>query len=389
MVTMGKFSKATHLFEIALTKHREMISAINSNSASRSSEDRYHGEIAMRTFCIHNDNDNDNDVAMVDVCDNFDNDDRDGYVTSESCFDDDDDLDSFFDNDDNDCDDDDDNDRLFPTTVSGNLIQHQPMSASIRRMSSCSGLHTISYSGQEANRPAEKWMHHQIYTLPIVMNQTEWKNAPPYVRSFVLIFNSAISHHLMGMELLLHHQQLQASGAADSDSSTSSCSGFATGHERHLDVARMLYKLAMEAYKYAVSFESGRISFGVDRLCFPAIFNNLSHVCKTLEGQGSQDAYRYDCFLLKTVQWIIHGTMSVSRNNNDSNSNILVATSNQTPVTTPRATTPTSNGVGAAANHPELNDCYDDDFVEVLDAFLENAFYLIGAPLSIIPAAAA
>merc|ERR1711865_232525 len=43
----------------------------------------------------------------------------------------------------------------------------------------------------------------------------------------------------------------------------------------------------------------------VDKFCYPAIFNNLSHVCKSLEGYHSYEAYRYDTLLLKSVRLLI------------------------------------------------------------------------------------
>ena len=39
-------------------------------------------------------------------------------------------------------------------------------------------------------------------------------------------------------------------------------------------------------------------------------------------------------------------------------------------------------------NHIE-NDSYSDDDAEIIDAFLENVFYLIGTPSSVAPARAA
>merc|ERR1712238_524439 len=64
--------------------------------------------------------------------------------------------------------------------------------------------------------------------------------------------------------------------------------------ERVFAVAKSLYRLAIENVSLVV---------GVDKICYVALFNNVSHTCKTLHGYHSPEAYQYDDLLLKAIFW--------------------------------------------------------------------------------------
>merc|ERR1712028_245580 len=117
-------------------------------------------------------------------------------------------------------------------------------------------------------------------------------------------------------------------------------------------VAKLLYKLALEN---SVSFANG-----VGKMCYVALYNNLSHVIKTVEGYESAEANWCDDMLLKAIFWWRDSTRDSS--------------SNSTTTTTTTNTTTTSNGY-----HQFATDMYLDDDAEVIDAFLDNVFYRVGA----------
>jgi hypothetical protein len=398
LVSIGNFSKANELFEIALAKHKDM--ACGTPSASQDTTD-------LPFLCTTSENctgeEMINVVTMVDVYDDFDYVDHNDYENSESSFV---------------CDDDDryDDDFLVTSDI-GNLIDcdqgHHTKKTSIvsssisqtsqspsscdddhlqdnllsipfppvgfRRMSNFSQLQTFSYSGQDVDRFPDKWMQHQVYSLPIVMEKYEWDNAPTSDRSFVLIFNSALCNHLMGVQLLLNHQ-LQKSFYQKEEFAAIDQSAY----KGPFEVARMLYKLALEVFSGATSkSESGGLFVGVDRLCYPAVFNNLSHVFKTLEGYNSYDAFQYDQLLLKSVYWLIDSAPSSANSTPHHAAAPLVSQGIEAFATLNGTESPGSQ------NNSSSSDCYDDDNADVIDAFLENAFYLIGTPRSIAPAPAA
>lgn len=233
------------------------------------------------------------------------------------------------------------------------------------RISSFSQLKTPSYCGQGVDRPSNKWMHHQIYCMPIVMNPTEWEMTPTEMRSFVLIFNSALCNHLQGMELISQHQP-------DPDI------------EASFRIAKVLYELALKALADAHSMGmSGLPLRRFERLCCPSIFNNLSHVCKTLQGENSHEALYYDTSLLKAVYWVIDSSCP--------NNEMISNESSPAPLASTSDFIATSNGVVDAGNSSNGSNTihYSGDEAEIIDAFLENVFYLIGASDSMVPAAAA
>ena len=232
----------------------------------------------------------------------------------------------------------------------------------LSRLSRSSRLKTSSYGGQGIHRPSEKWMHHQIYSLPIVMEDSEWTRAPTQVCSFVLIFNSALCSHLRGMELLSQRQCC---------TSNDHCEAFET--------AKTLYELALNALSDAQSMtQTSLFLLGVDKLCFPAVFNNLSHVCKTLYGSSCSEGRHYDVLLLKTVYWLLSTTKDQARLQDPSQRSQDVSMGDApTTASLPNATNVERRSAGSPV--------YDEGEEEILDAFLENVFYLIGAPESTVP----
>mmetsp|Transcript_13812 Transcript_13812/g.34706 ORF Transcript_13812/g.34706 Transcript_13812/m.34706 type:complete len:334 (+) Transcript_13812:143-1144(+) len=214
---------------------------------------------------------------------------------------------------------------------SNNTLRSTRFSVVTSKMSTCTEVCNIPHSF------GAKRSYHKIYALPIVMDDSEWKNASPDDRSFVLVFNSALSNHLWGMKLL----SLMGPKC----------------HKGHFETAKALYLLALETLwntGSSAGFNGGRIR-SVDKLCVPAIFNNLSHCSKVLDGYGSRESSVYDSVLLKSVFWWIDGNSSV--------------------YTSPSVNT-------------DLRRASDGD-AEVIEAFLDTVFYLIGSPQSTVPAAAA
>lgn len=167
------------------------------------------------------------------------------------------------------------------------------------------------------------------------MDDSEWENASPDDRSFVLVFNSAITNHLWGMQLL-------------STVGTKCNMG-------PFETAKALYALALETlWNTGNTLGGGRIR-SVDKLCVPAIFNNLSHASKVLEGYDSKEASIYDSVLVKSVFWWIDGN---------------------------------SSAYASSSNTSNLRRASDGE-AEIIDAFLDTVFYLIGNPVCTTPAAAA
>ncbi len=260
--------------------------------------------------------------------------------------------------------------REGPPTQSGSKIS---------RMTSFSRLQSLSYSGQqeyhEEKYGRERPQHHQVYSLPIVMEETEWDTAPVQDKSFVLIFNTALCNHLWGMQLMQQYLEATASNNSNNNSNNGVPSAAMAQHCREtLTVAKLLYKLALEN---SVSFANG-----VDKMCYVALYNNLSHVCKTLEGYESLEAQWCDDMLLKAIFWWRdsthahqnhHHNSNSSSNNNNNNNNQLFA----------------SGGRVTNNNNNNSNDMYLDEDIEIVDAFFDNVYYRIGVPKEIAPAAAA
>merc|ERR1719428_1285135 len=80
-----------------------------------------------------------------------------------------------------------------------------------------------------------------------------------------------------------------------------------------LTIAKLLYKLALEN---SVSFANG-----VDKMCYVALYNNLSHVLKTLEGYDSAEAQWCDDMLLKAIFWWRDSTNHHTSSGNNSGNN--------------------------------------------------------------------
>jgi len=209
----------------------------------------------------------------------------------------------------------------------------------ISRMKTCSHVRTVPCAGQPDSTHCPQHKFHQVYSLPIVMDETEWERASPDDQSFVLVFNSALSNHLCGMKLL-------------------SLTG-ANCDQGPFETARALYLLALETLWNTgamAGFQGGRIR-SVDKLCLPAIFNNLSHASKLLDGYASKESSAYDSVLLKSVFWWIDGNSS-------------------------------AYGSSSSFTGSDLRRSSDGD-EEVIEAFIDTVFYLIGVPESVVPAAAA
>ncbi|VEU34297.1 unnamed protein product [Pseudo-nitzschia multistriata] len=217
----------------------------------------------------------------------------------------------------------------------------------IPRMTRNSQLRTKSYPGQDqrgaerSHKSKTKYKYHQVYSLPIVMSQLEWDHASMEERSFVLIFNSAVSNQLWGMNITSRvcrqDQQYLPTNTNPWDL---------------FQASKTLYKLSLEYIQHNIRC--------VDKICIPAVFNNLSHLCKSLEGPASQEARCYDELLLKSVYWLIDSLPSTTINSNNNNSSGIYR-----------------------------DNFYDGDNDEIIDAFLENSFYLIcESPTAVLAAAA-
>lgn len=309
-VALGDFAKANHLLGLALEKHKG-------------------------TFenCHHMDeSDFDKDVDYSDE----------DYSLSPAYEEDymDDDMESSSSNDSSDFffDCPRDQEQQEPNSIpSAPIIPSTTSSCGISKMTRCSQVRNVSHPGQQGSHPHHNY--HQVYSLPIVVDDIEWEKSSPEDRSFVLVFNSALSNHLWGMKLL----SLMGTEC----------------HKGYFETAKALYLLALETLwntGNTAGLNGGKIR-SVDKLCVPAIFNNLSHASKVIDGYASHESSAYDAVLLKSVIWWIDG-----------NSSSYVSL--------------------ASFDASDLRRASNDDG-EVVDAFLDTVFHLIGAPESIVPAAAA
>jgi len=399
MVAIGKFSRANHLLEFALTKQREMTALLNDSSCTRSYTNQ------RTDYILGGDDD---DEMMTDTFYEFGCHDESDYDTSESSFD------YGYDNDD-----DDDDDEMYignlihcdqtnqrkntfvttPYSISENgpstpspctkdrFLQVTPEPAGFSRLSSCPQVQTFPYSGQQVDRSPHEWIHHKIYSMPIVMDECEWKEAPMDDRTFVLIFNSALSNHLLGVHRLMRFHQLQCRQKLNHHHRRMDDFTQMTDYRKPFEVAKMLYKLALEVFSGAPS-----TFVGVDRLCYPAVFNNLSHVCKVLDGYDSQNVYNYDKYLLKSIYWLIDSRQPIAPNQQGMEMPSLSISGSATSPSSPLSSSRSAQVNYYTANSTDRhsgNNSYDDADAEILDAFVENVFYLIGTSQSIAPAAAA
>jgi len=407
LVAIGDFPKSNHLFQVALLKHNEFAAAVGScgfycdasggrgldhdnidvsmsGSDRRSNRSTTNANQSMENY--------DSDSSSEDGSDSFyanaddDNDDNDDVEEGDCST-----VDSFIDSSANYGNDRYDYQQRQTATTT-------PIVPIISRMTMSSQLRTFSYCGQhhqenEQGQGQEKRRYHQVYSLPIVMNEIEWEQASTEDRSFVLIFNLAMCNHLWGMELLRsqqrEHEKQQQRGNRpfhhrsyqDQDQDQGETTSIIPA-QKSLQIAKKLYQLALQNFSY-------KGIYGVDKLCYPAIFNNMSHLCKTLEGYSSSEAYYYDKLLLKAVYWLIDLSSSSSSSNSDSNSN-----SNSTTNTHTNSSASTSLMMQHQQQQQQHNintNGYnaDDSDTEIIDGFLENVFYLIGVQESIAPARAA
>lgn len=226
----------------------------------------------------------------------------------------------------------------------------------IKRMTSTSTLPMNPFYGQqELNQaqPAQCQTDHkfyqQVYCLPIVLDEGEWNNASTKDKSFVLLFNSALCNHLLGMELLGSRQNLKQQGHEHTKDDRDKrvldemCS-------RVFITARVLYRLGLE--------NASSFIHGVDKICYLAMFNNMSHVCKTMDGFNSIEAFAMDKHLLKAIYWW-----------KDTECRRI-----QETATWARTSPATSNT------------SYVEEDAEIIDAFLDNTFYLVGVQQNVAPA---
>ena len=309
----------------------------------------------------------------------------------------------------------------------------------LRRMTTNSRLMTLSYAGQQDLQAQaqqdqnQQGKFQQVYSLPIVMNEEEWELSSIEDKSFVLIYNTALCSHLYGMSLFVtirssynqdeeDQEDQEASTSVDKQHSKSipyynsrnnsirldtnknnktnkrkyknnrtNINTLSDKCERAFHVAKNLYRLALEN---VISFVNG-----VDQLCYVAMFNNMSHVYKTLHGYNSQEANRFDLLLLKAIYWwkdtnsfkllssqsqqqSQQQSVQQSSNNNASSPPPLSYQQDQDD-TMPTATASNHNNASSSSS------CYDDNDLEIIDSFLENVFYLVGVPNTIVPAPAA
>merc|ERR1712238_378914 len=96
--------------------------------------------------------------------------------------------------------------------------------------------------------------------------------------------------------------------------------------ERRFHIAKNLYRLALDNI---LSFVNG-----VDQLCYVAMFNNMSHVLKTLQGYNSQEVYHFDMLLFKAINWWKETHSSSFMGNESSNNTHSYYTSTNTNTNT-------------------------------------------------------
>jgi len=148
-----------------------------------------------------------------------------------------------------------------------------------------------------------------------------------------------------------------------------------------LTVAKLLYKLALEN---SVSFANG-----VDKMCYVALYNNLSHVLKTLEGYDSMEAQWCDDMLLKAIFWWRDSTHPQQQQQQQQLPALPSRSSQRGEQPGQRGASSQSSSSFQQQQQQHPSDLYLDDDVEIIDAFFENVFYRVGVPEDIVPAAAA
>ncbi|OEU20305.1 hypothetical protein FRACYDRAFT_236380 [Fragilariopsis cylindrus CCMP1102] len=225
-------------------------------------------------------------------------------------------------------------------------------------MTKNSQLRASSYCGQ-----VNQDKYHQVYSLPLVMHDDEWAASSLQEKYNILIFNTSLCNHLLGM-YLLKQETIYASSSSNTNYSIQ-------GYQYFFEVAGMLYKSAL-------SNISTLNPSGIDQLCHVAMFNNISHVYKTLQGCDSREAYNYDILLLKAIYWW-----------KDSNSNLNGSSSTNMMNMSPPIYGSSSlrNDSTATVTESMMTTSVTSATEESIDSFLDNIFYLISA--SDTPASAA
>ena len=349
-VTMGNYPEANRLFELALHQQMAITQSATVSSSSPtptppcSSLDQRNtvDDDAPSHYAIHrinsssdyeDDYDYDDDISL-------DSDIDDRSCESDSDMTDDDDLDDF--------------EVYDPSNYRG---AHR-----IQRMTTSSKLPISSFCGQNSH------MHHEVYCLPIVMDDMEWESASIDDKTFVLIFNTAVCNHLWGMyfqqqeeEEQQHHHKQQ--GHDDDNEDDQSKRAFLAAHQ--------LYRLALSngnKVGRSTPNETGNpavcSSSSIDyQLCLVAVLNNLSHISKTLVGTDSYEAHQFDRMLLKAIFWW--------RDSRDQR----------------RASPAWIDSNDLTTNYGIYD--YEDGDTEIIDLFLEYVFYQIGVSEAVAPAASA
>mmetsp|Transcript_12782 Transcript_12782/g.14359 ORF Transcript_12782/g.14359 Transcript_12782/m.14359 type:complete len:403 (-) Transcript_12782:60-1268(-) len=281
-----------------------------------------------------------------------------------------------------------DNDTF--ATIHSNRVAVTPFP----RMTTTSRLRTFRYCGQCQND-----CNHEVYSLPIVTTDAEWETISTEGKSFVLMYNAALCNHLWGMDLtsadLQEQQHRKEHRQHQQQQQQQQVSPLLVAALRSFHVAKNLYRLALQQ-NYSIngndsSYDDDRgidhydtDVYLIDRFCYPAIFNNMSHLCRTLDGYSSYEAYNYDLMLLSSVYWLIDSASATYTSNTNLSHHTLPSASTSTSASA-SASTSTSTSVSTSVSTSD----YDDNDNDIIDSFMENIFYLIGASDAVVPAKAA
>jgi hypothetical protein len=429
-IMKGNYAEANRIFKLAIiTRHKQMVGAAAASTTTTTT---------TGTSAPHPSSPTSVDADHPTPSIIFENAEENYYNTAAELLDDDYDYDEDEDEDDDDDDDDDDDydeKEEDPNQKDSNQAVGGGGGGGIPRMTSISQLRTMSYCGRRKEEEQQEeeedrndcHNNHEVYSLPIVMNEDEWESSSIEDKSFVLIYNTALCNHLWGMELLvtLQQQQQQNQHTIETTSTTieeedaiiTSFNNLSKLCEHAFNVAKSLYRLTIENVSSEV--------VGVDTICYVALFNNISHVCKTLLPPGyncnSQESYQYDILLLKAIYWwkynVQTGEQRNTTNNNNSSSSSSSSTLASTTASSASSTTvmmamdvdvvddttmrqqelrPQSQSqqeqerIMAAADGRTINNSYyAENDIDIIDSFLENVFYLIGAQSTTVPASAA
>jgi hypothetical protein len=388
----GNYVEANHLFEDAVTKYRQMM---NDNTADD-------GDVSCS--CVDSSSPTTTSTSTSSANNGGE---EDGDVTNDDDYDD-------------------DNDEMSvdvpSSSSSSSSASHNFQDRRICRMTSFSQLLSFSYCGRSSSSSSsnseearttqdqqDRHQHsyrHEVYSLPIVMNEEEWELSSIEDKSFVLIYNTAVCNHLWGMQLLVSIQDNQQKKTTNQEQEEEKQKDQSKLCERAFYVAHKLYRLALEN---VITFVSG-----VDQLCYVAMFNNISHVCKTIQGYDSQEGYQFDLLLLKAIFWwkdtsgvcSSSSTTTSSSSSSSSDSSSTTATAATATATAaiiatrshyddvnimrsnPNSNSSSNNSSSSNLNNSRTNNYADND-IDIIDSFLENVFYLIGAHCDASPAQAA